>query len=191
MNKYKNMMGNNEYLDILDEQGNKIGKTDTRENIHKNGIIHSEVTAVIYTENGAVLLQKRNSNKKTYAGVWSTTGGHVLAGESKQEAIIREVKEELNLDVKIQNIENVVTYHSISKKGKIINNKFITIFLIKICEDDINKIKIQEEELEKIKFITIDELKELVNKDEKGYKFPQKMKEILEKLGSGKNDNNI
>lgn len=172
-----------EYLDILDEQGNKIGKIDTRENVHKKGFIHSEVTAVIYTENGTVLLQRRNSNKKTYAGVWSTTGGHVLAGESNQEAIIREVKEELNLDVKIQNIENVVTYHSINEKEKIINNKFMTIFLIKICKDDINKIKIQEDELEEIKFMTLDELKELINKDEKEYKFPKKMEKILEKLG--------
>lgn len=91
----------------------------------------------------------------------------------------------------MKNIENVLTYHSISKKNQIINNKFITIFLIKICEEDINKIKIQEDELEKIKFITIDELRELVKKDEKEYKFPQEMEKVLEKLGSGKNDNNI
>lgn len=175
-------MQNNEYLDILDEQGNKIGKTDTRENIHEKGLIHSEVTAVIYTETGKVLLQKRNNNKKTYGGVWSITGGHVLTGESKLEAIIREVKEELNLDVKIHNIEKVVTYYSTRKKDKIINNKFMTIFLIRICEEDINKIKIQKAELEKIKFITINELKALVNKDEKEYKFPQKMKKVLEKM---------
>ena len=58
----------------------------------------------------------------------------------------------------------------------------MTIFLIRICEEDINKIKIQKAELEKIKFITINELKALVNKDEKEYKFPQKMKKVLEKM---------
>lgn len=103
-----------EYLDILDEQGNLTGKIDTRENVHKNGVIHAEVTAVLYTENKKILLQKRASNKKTYSGVWSTTGGHVLTGESKKEAIIREIKEELNLNVEIENIEELVSYHSIS-----------------------------------------------------------------------------
>ncbi len=53
-----------EYLDLLDERGNKIGKIDTRENIHKKGFIHAEVAAFIYTEDGTVLLQKRNKNKK-------------------------------------------------------------------------------------------------------------------------------
>ena len=32
-----------EYLDILDENGNKTGEKDTRENIHKLGLLHSEV----------------------------------------------------------------------------------------------------------------------------------------------------
>ena len=32
-----------EYLDILDENGNKTGKKDTRENIHRLGLLHSEV----------------------------------------------------------------------------------------------------------------------------------------------------
>jgi len=59
-------MENNEYLDVLDEQGNKIGKIDTRKNIHQRGFIHSEVTAFIYTENAAVLLQKRNSKMNEF-----------------------------------------------------------------------------------------------------------------------------
>ncbi|MBQ3414789.1 MAG: hypothetical protein IJH39_05440 [Clostridia bacterium] len=53
-----------EYLDVLDEQGNPTGKIETREIIHRKGLIHSEVTGIIYTENGKILLQKRNRNKK-------------------------------------------------------------------------------------------------------------------------------
>ena len=81
-----------EYLDILDENGNKTGEKDTRESIHKLGLLHSEVAAFIYTNTGKVILQKRKSNKATYAGVWSVTGGHVLAGENNEDAIIREIK---------------------------------------------------------------------------------------------------
>ena len=46
-----------EYLDILDESGNKTGSKDTREYIHKLGLLHSEVAAFIYTNTGKVILQ--------------------------------------------------------------------------------------------------------------------------------------
>ena len=100
-----------EYLDILDENGNKTGEKDTRENIHKLGLLHSEVAAFIYTDTGKVILQKRKSNKATYAGVWSVTGGHVLAGENNEDAIIREIKEELNLEIKKEKVTFATTYY--------------------------------------------------------------------------------
>ena len=50
-----------EYIDILDEEGKKTGKKDTREIIHKNGLLHSEVAAFIYTDTGKIVLQKRKS----------------------------------------------------------------------------------------------------------------------------------
>ena len=52
-----------EYLDILDENGNKTGEKDTRENIHKLGLLHSEVAVFIYTNLGEILLQKRPPRK--------------------------------------------------------------------------------------------------------------------------------
>ena len=163
-----------EYLDILDEEGNKTGEKDTRENIHKLGLLHSEVAAFIYTDTGKVVLQKRKSNKSTYAGVWSVTGGHVLAGENNEDAIIREIKEELNLEIKNEQITFVTTYKSKKVKDNIINNKFFSIYNIKISMEQFNKIKIQKEELEDIKLFSIDEIENILNSEDKHYKFPQK-----------------
>ena len=177
-----------EYLDILDENGNKTGEKDTRENIHKIGLLHSEVAAFIYTDTGKVLLQKRKSNKATYSGVWSITGGHVLAGENNEDAIIREIKEGLNLD--IEKMTFVTTYKSKKVKDNVINNKFFSIYNVEISEEQFYKIKIQKEELEDVKLFSINEIENIINSDDKKYKFPQKSENAL-KIIKDKMDNEI
>ena len=162
-----------EYLDILDENGNRTGKRDARENIHKLGLLHAEVAAFIYTETGRILLQKRKSNKATYAGVWSITGGHVLAGENNEEAIVREIKEELNLDIENGRVTYVTTYKSKKIKDDIINNKFFSIYIVQINKEELKKIKIQNEELEEIKLFSMAEIENILNSEDKQYKLPQ------------------
>lgn len=162
-----------EYLDILDENGNKTGEKDTRENIHKLGLLHSEVAAFIYTDTGKVILQKRKSNKATYAGVWSVTGGHVFAGENNEEAIIREIKEELNLNIEKDKVIFVTTYKSKKVKDDAINNKFFSIYNVEISENQFETIEIQKEELEDIKLFSIEEIESIMNSGDKQYKFPQ------------------
>ena len=162
-----------EYLDILDENGNKTGEKDTRENIHKLGLLHSEVAAFIYTDTGKVILQKRKSNKATYAGVWSVTGGHVLAGENNEEGIIREIKEELNLNIEKEKVIFVTTYKSKKVKDDVINNKFFSIYNVEISENQFETIEIQKEELEDIKLFSIEEIESIMNSGDKQYKFPQ------------------
>lgn len=177
-----------EYLDILDESGNKTGSKDTREYIHKLGLLHSEVAAFIYTNTGKVILQQRKSNKSTYAGVWSVTGGHVLAGENNEDAIIREIKEELNLNIDKEKVIFVTTYKSKKVKDDVINNKFFSIYNVEISEEQFYKIKIQKEELEDVKLFSINEIEKMINSEDKQYKFPQKcenaLKIIKEKLAN-------
>jgi len=55
------------------------------------------VGALILNEKGKILLAKG----KKWGGKWTCFGGHVELGESLEEAIIREVKEEAGIDVKI------------------------------------------------------------------------------------------
>ncbi|MFC1728144.1 NUDIX hydrolase [Nanoarchaeota archaeon] len=56
-------------------------------------------SAVLVVQDGKYLLAERN--KENYKGYWIIPGGGVKFGETVQEAAIREIKEETNLDVEI------------------------------------------------------------------------------------------
>ena len=67
----------------------------------------------------------------------------------------------------------VATYKSKSIKDNIINNKFFSTYIVKISEEQFYKIKIQDEELEDVKLFSIDEIKNILNSQDKQYKLPQ------------------
>lgn len=56
------------------------------------------VSAVIQREDGRFLICKRKLIDKLYPGLWEFPGGKVESGESKAEALRRELKEELYLE---------------------------------------------------------------------------------------------
>lgn len=49
-------------------------------------------------DDSIILLLKRNAQRRTSPNKWQTTSGFINEGESAEEAILREVKEETSLD---------------------------------------------------------------------------------------------
>lgn len=88
-----------EYLDIVDENDNVIGK-DTRENIWKRGLEHNVrvVNIFIFSSKGGLLLPKRSMNRRIFPGCYDFSCGEcVLAGEDYYDAAVRGLKEELGI----------------------------------------------------------------------------------------------
>jgi mutator protein MutT len=65
----------------------------------KDKIARFCVAAVILNKEGKVLVCQRNKQKKVAPGAWHMPGGGVDEGENIGEAIARELKEELSLEV--------------------------------------------------------------------------------------------
>ena len=63
---------------------------------HKNLVIVASIA--IIDANDQILIAKR-PNKKHLSGLWEFPGGKIEKGESPENALIREVKEELNIDI--------------------------------------------------------------------------------------------
>lgn len=88
-----------EFWDILDVTGNKTGKIIHRGKAMRQNEYHLVVNVWIKNNNGELLITKRTPNKKTFPGMWETTCGAAVIGENSLEAALREVKEEINIDL--------------------------------------------------------------------------------------------
>lgn len=89
-----------ELLQLVDRLGNPVG-TAFRSACHGNpDLIQAVVHLHLFDEAGRLYLQKRAADKDRYPGRWDTSvGGHVAPGESPEQAIRREAREELEIDL--------------------------------------------------------------------------------------------
>lgn len=87
-----------EFLDVVTEKGDII-KTLSRAEIHGNpSLLHRVVHMLVFDTGGNLFLQKRSMRKDVAPGKWDTSvGGHVDAGETVEEALHREMREELGI----------------------------------------------------------------------------------------------
>jgi len=88
-----------EMFQLVDGNGNPVGAA-SREECHGNPLlIHLVVHLHVFDAQGRLYLQKRSMRKDTNPGRWDTSvGGHVNAGEDVAAALIREAREELDID---------------------------------------------------------------------------------------------
>jgi len=89
-----------ELLQLVDRRGNPIG-TAARNECHGNPeLIQAVVHLHLFDKLGRMYLQKRAASKDTFPGRWdASVGGHVSPGETPEEAIRREAREELGIDL--------------------------------------------------------------------------------------------
>lgn len=157
-----------EKFDVLNEKGEYTGRVESREICHKDGLWHKAVAVFAINSKEQVLLQKRSSNKKLWPNTWDiTAGGHVLTGEFGFEAIIREIKEELGIDIDKENITFIGSSISSNVKGDIVNNHFNEFYIINKDIDE-TELELQEEEVSEVKWMDKDEIIERVKNNYDG-----------------------
>ena len=145
-----------EYLDLYDENRNLTGESILRSKDMKieDGKYIYIVIVFIQNREGKFLIQKTSKEKES---VFATTGGLVKSGSTPDLTIVEEIKEELGINIDISELECFY----IQKRGHAFQNAYY------IKKDiNINDIIVQEEEVEYVKWLNIDEINELIYKDE-------------------------
>jgi isopentenyldiphosphate isomerase len=128
-----------EYLPVINEQGEILGKELRRICHNGSKILHPVVHLHVFNSKGELYLQQRSMSKDVQPGKWDTSvGGHVDVGETIEEALRREVFEELNIkDFKAEFVKSYIYESDIEKESV---NTYRTIYEgdIKPNKDEIN-----------------------------------------------------
>lgn len=142
-----------EKRDLYDENKQKTGEVIEKGKEVPKGRYY--ITVVVWMQNskGQFLIQKTVPEKYH---MWSTTGGHPKAGESSIEGIITEIKEELGLSVSTKELELFKTVKT--------EDDFVDIYYLKI-DVDLDEIVIQEEEVEEVKWASVEEINNLIDEE--------------------------
>lgn len=141
-----------ELVELFDNKRRPLDKV-----IERYGERGDEYTQVVHAwirnSKGEFLMQKRSMNKKFFPGKWSVTGGGADAGETTLDALIRETKEEIGVELSEDEIELMM---SIRRRYA-----FVDVYMAK-KDLDINSITLQKEEVEEVKWASKDEIKEMI-----------------------------
>lgn len=143
-----------EIFPVVDEQGNVIGSATRGECHGGSKLLHPVVHLHVFNSKGELYLQKRPMWKDIQPGKWDTAvGGHVDYGESVEQALRREVGEELGITDFVP--EFVMSYVFESAREKELVNTFRTVYDGPVTPTD---------ELDGGRFWTVEDIRDNIRK---------------------------
>lgn len=153
-----------EYIDILNADGSSTGKQCLKSEIHTQGYYHNTAHVWFYNAKGDILLAQRAASKTIFPLLWDVSvAGHVDAGETVAEAAIREIKEEIGLQISESDLTKIGVYDCFqSYPNGIKDNEFHHTFIANFS-GAINDLKRDPKEVAGLKFVSLIEFRYLLN----------------------------
>ena len=110
-------------------------------------------TAIIEFLQDTILLIKRDT--VPFKGYWALPGGRAEPGETVEQTIVREVKEETGLDVTV--VRKIGEYHEQGIQGGVEYDYYPACFLVKVVGGEMKR---QQGEIQKIQLFSLDDVPE-------------------------------
>lgn len=145
-----------EKRDLYDINRNLTGETIYKGDSIPDGKFILVVLSFIQNSKGEFLIQKRSVQKD---GKYGSTGGHAKTGETSIQAMMTEINEEIGLDINKDELNLVYSGRDD------IDKVFFDLYYIK-KDFYTDSLTLQEEEVESVKWMTIDEVKQLTSTNE-------------------------
>ncbi len=144
-----------EKWDLLDEQGNPLGRTITRGEPLLPGQYHLVEHIWIVDSQGRILIQQRAPHLRLMPGVWAANSGSAIAGEDSEEAARRELFEELS----IRAMPGELVYGGRMRR----RNSFTDVWLL-YRDIDPSSLRLQQEEVAAVRWVTPEELTAMIGR---------------------------
>lgn len=144
-----------EVWDVYNEYKELTGRTAKSNSELSDKEYHLIVNVWIYNSKGEFLVQKRSMNKDGYPGLYAAHGGSVLSGESSVDGAVREVYEEIGISINRQELLLV--------ESMLWNNGIFDNYIVR-SEIDIDMTRIDANEVEEVKWMTIEEVESSMTK---------------------------
>jgi len=145
-----------EYVILVDQDDNPIGKEDKVKCHLPNGRLHRAFTALIFNGDGKLLLTKRSEGKMLWPNDWDgTVASHPRESETYVSSAERRMPEEIGISCKmnyVNKFEYHVPYKDIGSENEICGT------LIGMVDSFDNSCMIKDE-ISEVKWINPDELK--------------------------------
>jgi isopentenyl-diphosphate delta-isomerase type 1 len=151
-----------ERIDILDDTGAPTGRSKAKSAVHRDGDWHLAAHLWIVTPDGRLLLQRRAEVKESWPGMWDiSVAGHVSAGESAIEAVLREAREELGLTFSPDELRHLgrLRYHAVVNDGAFIENEYHEVYLA-TRDVDLDTLTLDPEEVAEARLVRPEELEQ-------------------------------
>ena len=150
-------------LEVVDKQDRLI-QYETKEEVHKSGLLHRAFSVFLYDCNKrAVLIQRRALEKYHSGGLWSNSCcSHKYQNETWEESIARCLRDELNLreteaDANT-NIRHVGTFYYFSDYGNNKEHEIDRVLIYILDAEMCSQIKPNPKEIMDVKWMTIEEI---------------------------------
>ena len=172
------MINKNEVLFTVDENNQPITPA-ARQKVHTEAIWHRTNDIVVMNSKNEILCSKRSRLKDISPGLWDASfGGHVLAGVDDMTSALDELKEEAGLEPNRSDLDFVsIVRHSEPQKN---NNEFRYLYIYR-WDGPLNELKLEEDEVDEVKWVPIDDIINNKNNREEWSPMPY-LDELLKKI---------
>lgn len=150
-----------EFIDIYDDLGQKSGKSEDKEEVHRKALVHRGVCVWIMNSKRELLLQTR-SNHVMFPGMLDISfSGHVQAGETSLEAVRREGREELGINIDAFKLQYLFSCREYGGMDGYFENEIDDVFLYR-ADIPIEDYSFCDNEVKEVRYISINEFKMMV-----------------------------
>ncbi len=151
-----------EHFDVCTPGGIPTGRSVHRSQAHREGLWHRSSHLWLVNSRGQILLQRRHPAKETDPGRWDiAVAGHLSAGQTPLDALVREAREELGLVLEPAQLTFLEARPKEYREGAFLDREWQHLFVC-LNDVDLGGLVLQADEVVDVRWMPWEEYRRIV-----------------------------